>query len=152
MGICFDYLVSSAKYQRETKSAVMHYSVPRFLHVCFILKNTKKVEKCSSVGKAFPPKGSVLSKPSTQEELSTRNCVIFLKIMLFFAVCYQKIRKNEINVSKICMTNILPCSSSNDQARTFTFLQGSEDRPMVVLFGWAGAKHKHLDKYAQIYR
>ena len=23
---------------------------------------------------------------------------------------------------------------------------------MVVLFGWAGAKHKHLDKYAKIYR
>ena len=30
--------------------------------------------------------------------------------------------------------------------------QGSGDRPVVVLFGWAGAKHKHLDKYAEFYR
>ena len=22
----------------------------------------------------------------------------------------------------------------------------------MVLFGWAGSKHKHLDKYSQIYR
>ena len=30
--------------------------------------------------------------------------------------------------------------------------QGPGDRPVVVLFGWAGAKHKHLDKYAELYR
>ena len=36
--------------------------------------------------------------------------------------------------------------------RKLTMLQGSGERPMVVLFGWAGAKHKHLDKYAKIYR
>ena len=36
--------------------------------------------------------------------------------------------------------------------RTLTMLQGSGERPMVVLFGWAGAKHKHLDKYAEVYR
>jgi len=30
--------------------------------------------------------------------------------------------------------------------------EDSGDRPMVVLFGWAGAKHKHLDKYSKVYR
>ena len=33
-----------------------------------------------------------------------------------------------------------------------TNFQGLGERPMVALFGWAGAKHKHLDKYAEIYR
>ena len=30
--------------------------------------------------------------------------------------------------------------------------EGVEARPVVVVFGWAGAKHKHLDKYSQLYR
>jgi len=41
-----------------------------------------------------------------------------------------------------------------DEDRTFVcgHGKGSGDRPIVVLCGWAGAKHKHLDKYAQLYR
>ena len=36
--------------------------------------------------------------------------------------------------------------------RLSNLINREEDRPLVFVFGWAGASHKNLDKYAEIYR
>ena len=50
-----------------------------------------------------------------------------------------KVRRRASATLRLCFGTI-PC------------VQGEGPRPVVVVLGWAGAKHQHLDKYSQIYR